>query len=251
MKSKQKNILEGELDIILRDILNVSKNIKLKIWLEAGTFLGFMRDNNYIPWENDIDLGLWNFILTKEKYKKFKKEMTKKSYIVEKNGYVITVRKQGFKCYADVNIYKKMNKLALVNIFLPISKLGLFFNRLLILLKSKDIFKTLTFHHSLLIKISYILLYYIFRFFIPSIFKKKNIELLNKLKKKNSLDYSWSVPLKFLSKLKKTRFRNFPVLIPHKSKEYMRFRYGKDWKIPRSNWKPWIEDKTMTVTNKK
>ena len=86
MKSKQKNILEGELDIILRDILNVSKNIKLKIWLEAGTLLGFMRDNNYIPWENDIDLGLWNFILTKEKYKKFKKEMTKKSYIVEKNG---------------------------------------------------------------------------------------------------------------------------------------------------------------------
>ena len=70
MKSKQKNILEGELDIILRDILNVSKNIKLKIWLEAGTLLGFMRDNNYIPWENDIDLGLWNFILTKEKYKK-------------------------------------------------------------------------------------------------------------------------------------------------------------------------------------
>ena len=107
------------------------------------------------------------------------------------------------------------------------------------------------FHKSLLHKILYQLIYHIFKYLIPLKLKKIILNSLRGLTKKNSLDYSWRVPLKFLDKLKKKRFRSFRVLIPHKSKEYISFRYGKDWMTPRSNWNPWTEDKTITAVNKK
>ena len=56
--------------------------------------------------------------------------------------------------------------------------------------------------------------------------------------------------MKFLQKIKKKRFRNFTVLIPYRSSNYLKFRYGSDWKLPKSNWNPWVEDNTMNYDNK-
>ena len=250
MKTKEKNSLAGELDFMLNDILNVSKSINLKIWLEAGTLLGCMRNNDYIPWEKDIDFGSWEFLLTNEKYKLFKKKMVKKEYIVENYGNILTIRKQGFECYADINFFRKKNNFATTNLFLPISTLARLFERLSVTIKSRNISQTLMFHKSLLYEMLYFTIYFIFNFLIPSTLKKKILNFINKLKKKHSLNYSWNVPLKFVNKIKKAKFRNFTVFIPHKPKDYMIFRYGKDWMTPRSNWKPWVEDKTLKYVNK-
>ena len=93
-------------------------------------------------------------------------------------------------------------------------------------------------------------LYYIFNFLIPIKLKNKILKKLNKLKNQYSTDYSWNVPLKFLSNMKKVKFRDFTVPIPYKSKDYMRFRYGKDWKTPKSNW-TFLEDDTIKFAKTK
>ena len=37
------------------------KNLKIKIkyFLEGGIFLGLIRDKNFIPWDNDIELAVF------------------------------------------------------------------------------------------------------------------------------------------------------------------------------------------------
>ena len=73
------NKYQNELDTYMYDIFNVSKKMNLKIWLEAGTLLGWKRNNDYIPWESDIDLGIWESSFKSQKYQKFKKHMLKKN----------------------------------------------------------------------------------------------------------------------------------------------------------------------------
>ena len=33
--------------------------IKIDFWIEAGTALGIYRDGQILPWDHDIDIGIW------------------------------------------------------------------------------------------------------------------------------------------------------------------------------------------------
>ena len=59
------------------------------------------------------------------------------------------------------------------------------------------------------------------------------------------------VPVKLLNKIKNVRFRNFTVPVPYRSSNLLKFRYGRDWKIPKSNWAPLIDDKTFDFAKNK
>ena len=245
------NKYADELDLLMKDTLEVTKDINIEIWLEAGTLLGCKRDNDYIPWEKDIDFGSWQHLLSIKKYKKFKKKMIKKKYIISKTGNVVTIRRLGFTCFVDIALYKKVQNTAIVPLKnISVTNLGKLFERLIILFKSKNISKTLEFHKTNFIKILYIIIYFIFVFFTPNVLKKKFIKITKKYLKKNSKDLSWKIPLKFLFKTKKIKFRNFVVSIPHKSLDYIKFRYGNNWKTPRPDWNQYTEDKSMALVQK-
>jgi len=245
------NKYHDQLDSLLKDTLSVSKSINLKIWLESGTLLGCIRDKDYIPWDEDIDFGSWSSSLNNEKYKKFKEKMIKKKYIITKIGNLITIRKPSFICYADINFFTKRDNMAVCRLFFPTTKIGRLFGRLVFLFTSKNIFKSLQFHESLIHKIVYIFIYYIFKFFIPFKSQKKILNYLKKLKKKNSLDHSMKVPIKLLDKTRNIKFRNFTVPVPYRSSNLLKFRYGSDWKVSKPNWSPYIDDKTFVFLKKK
>ncbi len=62
---------------IMFDIKTVLDKHKIRFWLAFGTFLGFYRDKDFIPWDGDIDLAVYS-----EDYDniwKLEKEFTKLS----------------------------------------------------------------------------------------------------------------------------------------------------------------------------
>ena len=199
------NKYENELDKILLDVLSASKEINIKLWLEAGTLLGCERQNNYIPWEKDLDLGVWDKDFTKKKYILFKKILENKNYLVTKkfnnSNNLITIRKFNLSCYADIAIYTKKGNFAYFKLKpIPIYTKGKFFKRIYNLIKAKDIFNELKFHKFGITKIIYITFHYLFKFLAALNLSNNFIKYLKKKISINSKDISWYVPLKFLKK---------------------------------------------------
>ncbi|ESO87607.1 hypothetical protein LOTGIDRAFT_127610 [Lottia gigantea] len=61
-------------------VLNVLTKCKVRFWLEGGSLLGAVRQGNIIPWDYDIDIGLYKDDLSKcEQFQK----VSKKSFIDE------------------------------------------------------------------------------------------------------------------------------------------------------------------------
>lgn len=60
MTAREHTRLDGrEAKLALHDVRDVFDRHALTVWLDCGTLLGAVRDRSLIPWDNDIDLGMW------------------------------------------------------------------------------------------------------------------------------------------------------------------------------------------------
>ena len=51
-----------------------------------------------------------------------------------------------------------------------------------------------------------------------------------------------SIPLEYFCKLDHIEFLGNNFYIPSNAKEYLAYRYGEDWRIPKQNWLYWKDE---------
>lgn len=108
---------------ILKDIDAVCKKHNIEYFLDSGTALGAARHKGFIPWDDDIDIGMF-----REDYERFlplAKEELKEKYVVACPGEIpgfapmfAKVWKKGTKFYTDETIDAGLDQGVFVDIFI-------------------------------------------------------------------------------------------------------------------------------------
>ena len=109
-----------EIQIAILDVVDAfCKENNINYWLDGGTLLGAVRHGGYIPWDDDIDIGLlrkdYDLFLQKfneknERYKVFSIENNKNfpypfSKVLDTNTILYEPNEQGVKLSVNIDVF--------------------------------------------------------------------------------------------------------------------------------------------------
>lgn len=233
MNTKEKLWIEA-----LTVISRILKDNNIPYFLDTGTLLGAVRDESFIPWDNDIDLGV---NLDKGPTKKRIKELSAKIY---KQGFNVTSTLSKIcvkKTYTDIEIniqfyknnisyysYKEEFADAIKHKYLALIHSHLT-NKIIFKKGQGFRFKYLTVFSNLI---------KILTFLIPQkvlVFLLRNITII---------DFNVKVPKNLLNEYIEFSFYNRFFIVPKEYKAYLKYRYG-EWETPIKDYNFLIDDKAI------
>jgi phosphorylcholine metabolism protein LicD len=121
VSTQMKKVWAHEIDLV-QELLRVCGKYNLKCWLDAGSLLGAVRHNGFIPWDDDIDLCMFRDDYDKlvsiaanefEKPYLFQTAYTDKNYI---RGHA-QVRNTKTTAILPIDINQKFNQGIFIDVF--------------------------------------------------------------------------------------------------------------------------------------
>lgn len=204
----------------------------IEFFLDSGTFLGAVRDEKFIPWDNDIDLGILRDKYESEAIEQMLQDFFSEGYNVEMTNTAIYLTKAPDLMFG-IMTYRSNGENYISELKDFKFKVGfLYFARnvkLGVLLRSLG--------HSIIFRVKRVLLFCKwFARLIPDVLLEANvIETVRKL----------SIPRRFFDDLSEMEFYGHTFLAPALREEYLVHRYGIDWKTPKEDYNYIEDDKAL------
>ena len=203
----QENMLNA-----LKEATSVLDNHIGSYWLDSGTLLGIIRDKQFLPWDNDLDIGVWGNLINTSVRNNIIKSMKKNKF----TGYFKSDKalfiKDGIRI--EILFWNKVNDMATRTRIIPNNRLTKYLSRRASLLGMS----TNPFSHSIFNMVIWIV-------------KILGVDKMNLV-----------IPQKYVLTTEKKLFNGLTVKIPKNPEDYLMFRYGSNWKTPTKNWDTWSED---------
>lgn len=227
----------------LKQVKEVLDKYGVEFWLDSGTLLGAVRDGKFIPWDGDIDLGIWDTQISKisASFHEFRhKEFD--ILFFEWKGY-ITIG-LGKDCPIQVMIYCLSNDKATQTEFMHFEE-------------GKRMRQVLDYLHRVLSEYCHVVEYsrmptcitkilYKIVAALPhslrELFGRIVLVIYEKYEKIRSRAIHISVPSHYFTNLSTIRFYGMEFRVPAETEEYLAYRYGKGWKIPKEDYIYYEED---------
>ena len=208
---------------------NLLDESNISYFLDHGTLLGAVREKGFIPWDNDIDLGVVNF------------EINKKFNVLKK--LISKFHKLGFSCkfFGDtLFLFKRDVEIGIkFYSYNDRSYSGYFID-----------YKEFNIYSVLYLIVNY-RFYYKVNFFSKIknfIYASRTIKIFLKpfeklFLKKSNLDFVFlNVSKNYFEKLSAIKFYHKKFPIPSDTKNYLSFKYGSTWEKPKKNYNYLKED---------
>jgi len=228
----------------LKDIKNILDRADVIYWLECGTLLGAVRDGKIIPWDSDMDLGMFSSDLDKilPLFPEFRKKMFNVRYTecgiklfrynISLDIYLNNVYGEYFKIIwikpistISRMLYIIVGTLSYEVYVRPQLELNLYLIKELFSIRNSDEIKKSTVN----------IIKYLFSF-LPFIRKRLFNLVYFLFRKSNYTFHHLLFPKHYYEKLGFIEFYGMKFNIPSDVDEYLTYRYGKDWRIQKKNW---------------
>ena len=213
----------------------------IEYWLDMGALLGFVRNGKIIPWDHDIDLSTWHTQVPKiyDALQELWDKGFKLSFHEWKDCIFIHYRSKD--CLISVSLYHLSNNKATKTWFLHnqmiIGQILDYFDRVLLPSEYRYEFEDSRippFITTDLYKIGDIL---------PSSLRGHFIKTIRLVYKKiGCKQVHLAIPSYFFQNLSTIKFYGMELKVPTKTEEYLVYRYGKDWRIPKKKYVFYKED---------
>ena len=216
----------------------------VEFWLDFGTLLGAVRDGKFIAWENDIDFGTWRASASKV-FSAFRKLCeNEKGFIkvCDENQCIKFITENG--CRLDVTLYRLEGSSA-VRKFFPMKQTntGLLLSHLRDVLAIPPHIKLnpeelrAPFVTQNLFKITRPL---------PSSWRRQLAKIVTKVYKKVGCNcVQVAVPSHYFMNLSSINFYGAEFKVPAETVEYLAYKYGEDWRVPRRDWVYYEDDRSI------
>jgi phosphorylcholine metabolism protein LicD len=233
MTNNEKELVES-----LKQIKNLFEEHSIEYWLDTGTLLGAVREKKFIEWDYDVDIGTWtdNLLQITNIFDKIRKLGFEICYF----QYEQCIKILREKSEVDINLYHLENNKATRKWYVH-NSLGqkLDYIRWLLILDNISLKKSqappiLT---KTLVKI---------RRIISKNLRKKLANTVAIIYQK--LGCNWvkiDIPNHFFTDLSTINFYDMQLKAPKKTEEYLEYRYGTDWRVPKKEYKFHRDDQSI------
>lgn len=224
---------------LLREVKEVLDKYGIEFWLGGGTLLGAVRNGKVIPWEHDVDLDTWDTNLSSEVKRLVAKELSDKGFetqIFETPTPHINIRYREKEVWVDLTFWHLINDKAILpraEIRKFIGTFLLYFSTALLKPDYYDVnFGTKpeidSFIMRILVKISRAL---------PSYFRKRLAQIVTAVYQKIGVrDVSLVIPADYFRHLSTMTFYGMEFRVQAEKEDFLAYRFGEDWRIPREDW---------------
>jgi len=219
---------------VLSEVKKILDYQKIEFWLESGTLLGAIRENKFIEWDYDIDLG------TSEKYMNKMEDLAK------------VFKSNGFECYYSLYHHSMGLWKRGISIDIPFWRFT-HGNAILPLKYAENLIGKVIFYFEWLMLyscpgklgaknsgINYRVGRYFFSKSMDILPPALKIIIAAKLRRFAILTGNRRglvvTPSRFFKNLSYIEFYNEKYRVPKHSDEYLSYYFGSDWMIPKKNW---------------
>lgn len=209
----------------LDKVANVLKSDDYQFFLDMGTLLGLVRDNAFIPWDNDIDIGVKNdSSIDIDRIKKTSERFYEMGFHVTSTSKKIALKQKDTDIEINILFYfENYNSYYFREMWMDTSKHFILskieshlLNRIVFKRGHGFRFKTLSYFSVILRLLGKLLPHSL------------GVYMYNRF---SYLYYQGTVPKELLSDLVYTKFYDYKMPVPCRASSYLTYRYG-NWETP-------------------